>query len=100
MIEQNIICGNNVVVDNPLQETYGHVLAETCRAVVIQNDTCNTHGYNLIVTYNTTNLRWVDIPANVMLQWYDRLKPCLLFTGQIQAINKTDVIDIVGHLRE
>ena len=54
----DIVRGDIIFVENPLQEWHGHVICGNHPAVVIQNDIGNEHSDNLIVAY-IANIRWL-----------------------------------------
>ena len=66
--------GDIVFVENPMQTPHGHVVAGNHPAVVIQNDAGNEHSNNLIVAYITSQLKRLELPTHVVLQWYGGLK--------------------------
>lgn len=93
--------GDIVFVENPIQESHGHVVCGNHPAVVVQNNTGNVYSGNLIVAYLTSQLKKLDMPTHVVLQWYPGLKKTsVVQTEQIATIAKEDVIGIVDHLTD
>lgn len=92
--------GDIIFVVNPLQEQHGHVICGNHPAVVIQNQRANESSPNLIIAYVTSQLKRVEFPTHVVIQWYDELKPSMILAEQLTTISKGDVLGYVTHLRE
>nr|DAR33952.1 MAG TPA: PemK-like protein [Caudoviricetes sp.] len=94
------ICrGDIVFVENPMQTPHGHVVAGNHPAVVIQNDSGNEHSDNLIVAYISSQLKKLELPTHVVIQWYGGLKKTsVVQTEQIATIDKGDVLSVMDHL--
>lgn len=93
--------GDIVFVENPMQTPHGHVVAGNHPAVVIQNDAGNEHSNNLIIAYITSQLKRLELPTHVVLQWYGGLKKVsVVQTEQLATIDKGDVISVIDHLTD
>lgn len=93
--------GDLIFVENPIQDPHGHVVAGNHPAVVIQNQAGNTHSGNLIVAYVTSQLKRLEMPTHVVLQWYPGLKKTsVVQTEQIATIAKDDVMSVIDHLSD
>lgn len=92
--------GDIILVENPLQEQHGHVIIGNHPAVVIQNQRANESSPNLIIAYLTSQLKRVELPTHVVIQWYDGLKPGMILAEQLTTISKEDVLGYVTHLRD
>ena len=85
--------GDIVFVENPMQTPHGHVVAGNHPAVVIQNDAGNA--------YITSQLKRLELPTHVVLQWYGGLKKVsVVQTEQLATIDKGDVISVIDHLTD
>ncbi|MDD3238536.1 MAG: type II toxin-antitoxin system PemK/MazF family toxin [Lachnospira sp.] len=92
--------GDIVFVDNPQQTPHGNVVCGNHPAVVIQNDAGNEHSNNLIVAYLTSQLKRLELPTHVVIQWYQGLKKVSVVQAeQLATISKEDVISVIDHLR-
>lgn len=97
----DIIRGDIIFIENPLQEWHGHVICGNHPAVVIQNNAGNEHSDNLIIAYITSQLNRLEMPTHVVLQWYGGLKKVsVVQTEQLATIDKGDVISVVDHLTD
>ena len=100
--------GDIVFVENPMQTPHGHVVAGNHPAVVIQNDAGNEHSNNLIIAYITSQLKRLELPTHVVLQWYGGfilieailMKVSVVQTEQLATIDKGDVISVIDHLTD
>ena len=93
--------GDIVFVENPMQTPHGHVVAGNHPAIVIQNDAGNEHSNNLIIAYITSQLKRLELPTHVVLQWYGGLKKVsVVQTEQLATIDKGDVISVIDHLTD
>lgn len=93
--------GDIVFVENPMQTPHGYVVAGNHPAVVIQNDAGNEHSNNLIIAYITSQLKRLELPTHVVLQWYRGLKKVsVVQTEQLATIDKGDVISVIDHLTD
>lgn len=96
-----ILRGDIIFVENPIQGKHGHVVAGNHPAVVVQNQTGNTFSDNLIVAYLTSQLKRLEMPTHVVLQWYPGLKKTsIVQTEQLATISKSDVLSVIDHLTE
>lgn len=93
--------GDIIFVENPLQDPHGHIVCGNHPAVVVQNQAGNLYSGNLIVAYLTSQLKKLNMPTHVVLQWYPGLKKTsVVQTEQLATIAKDDVLCIVDHLTE
>ena len=93
--------GTIVFVENPQKAPHGSVVCGNRPAVIIQNDTGNEHSNTLIVVYLSSQMKRLDMPTHVVLQWYPGLKKTSVVQAeQIATISKADVIGVVDHLRK
>jgi len=76
---EEFIRGDIIFVENPIQEKHGHVTAENHPVVIVQNQAGNTFSDNLIIAYLTSQLKRLEMPTHVVLQWYPGLKKTQLF---------------------
>ena len=100
MDERLFTRGDIVFVENPLQEPHDHVFCGNHPAVIIQNQKANASAPNLIVAYLTSQLKRVELPTHVVIQWYEGLKPSMIQCEQLATISKNDVLSYVTHLRD
>ena len=97
----DIVRGDIIFVENPLQEWHGHVICGNHPAVVIQNDIGNEHSDNLIVAYISSPLKRLEMKTHCVLQWYPGLKKVSVVQAeQIATISKDDVISVIDHLTD
>lgn len=92
--------GDIVFVENPIRDLHAHVICGNHPAVVISNRKANESSPNLIIAYLTSQLKRVELPTHVVIQWYDELKPGMILAEQIATISKDDVLSFVTHLRD
>lgn len=93
--------GDIVFVQNYYKEPHGSIICGNRPAVVIQNDIGNEHSSTLIVAYLTSQIKRLDLPSHVVLQWYPGLtRDSMIAAEQIATISKEDVTAIFDHLRE
>lgn len=68
---------------------------------MIQNDAGNEHSNNLIIAYITSQLKRLELPTHVVLQWYGGLKKVsVVQTEQLTTIDKGDVLSVIDHLTD
>lgn len=93
--------GDIIFVENPIQGKHGHVTAGNHPAVIVQNQAGNTFSDNLIIAYLTSQLKRLEMPTHVVLQWYPGLKKTsVVQTEQLATISKGDVLSVIDHLTE
>lgn len=93
--------GDIIFVENPYKKPHGHVVSGNRPAIVIQNQMGNDHSCNLIIAYVTSQVKRMELPTHVVLQWYSGLrKVSMVQTEQIATIDKGDVISVIDHLTD
>ena len=93
--------GDIIFIENPLQESHGHVVCGNHPGVIIQNDLGNEHSDNLIVAYISSQLKRLEMKTHCVLQWYPGLKKVsVVQTEQLATISKHDVISVIDHLTD
>ncbi len=93
--------GDIIFVENPIQDPHGHIVSGNHPAVIIQNQTGNVFSGTLIIAYISSQLKKLNMPTHVVLQWYPGLKKVsVVQTEQLATINKEDVFSVVDHLKE
>ena len=81
--------GDIIFVEKPIQGKHGHVTAGNHPAVIVQNQAGNTFSDNLIIAYLTSQLKRLEMPTHVVLQWYPGLKKTsVVQTEQLATISK------------
>lgn len=93
--------GDIIFVENPLKTKHGSVIVGNHPAVVIQNNKGNMHSKNLIIAYLSSQMKKLDLPTHVVLQWYGGLKKVsVVQTEQLATIDKGDVLSVIDHLTD
>ena len=93
--------GDIIFVENPIQGKHGHVTAGNHPAVVVQNQAGNTFSDNLIIAYLTSQLKRLEMPTHVVLQWYPGLKKTsVVQPSKIATLSQWDVISGIEHLSD
>lgn len=101
-MNQKIVRNAIVFVHNPVSCRNGsHVMHGNHYAVVCQNDYGNTFSGSIIVCYITSKIKRLDLPVNVLIQFYAGLhnQPSVIKCGQLMTVDRSDILDIVDHLR-
>ena len=83
-------------------------LADVYTAIGVIQDKLNITGTtaregsnNLIIAYITSQLKRLELPTHVVLQWYGGLKKVsVVQTEQLATIDKGDVISVIDHLTD
>jgi mRNA interferase MazF len=69
-------------------------------AVIIQNNTGNTHAPTLIVAYLTSQIKRIDMPTHVVISGYQGLyTESMIMAEQLATVSKKDVMAVMDHLR-
>lgn len=77
----------------------GSVIGGIRPALVIQNDTGNRYSTTLIVAAISTRLKKFQQPTHIYIgRKFGLTKESMLLLEQITTINKSDLLDFVGHV--
>ena len=101
-MNQKIVRNAIVYVRNPISgKSTGHIIRGNHYAVVCQNDCGNTFSGSVIVCYITSKIKRLDIPVNVLIQFYAGLhsRPAVIKCSQLMTVDRNDIIKVVDHLR-
>ncbi len=101
-MNQKIVRNAIVYVRNPISgKSAGHVIRGNHYAVVCQNDYGNTFSGSIIVCYITSKIKRLDLPVNVLIQFYAGLqnRPAVIKCSQLMTVDRCDILQVVDHLR-
>lgn len=101
-MKQRIIRNAIVYVRNPIAGRPGsHIMRGNHYAVVCQNDFGNTFSGSIIVCYITSKIKRLDLPVNVLIQFYKGLRnqPAIIKCSQLMTVDRGDILSVVDHLR-
>ncbi len=80
-----------------LDSTVGTEIRKTRPAVVVSNDSCNTHGMRVVVMPVTSNVSSL-FPGEARI--VVRGKPARVLGDQVRSVDKARLLSRVGHLRQ